>query len=717
MATLIGADPAAADALDTSGPVSYGPQPSTTDGDDDTPALQAAMLALEAGGTVRLPPGTYHLRSLLYVPTAVDLRGSGGGCAGNATVLTCMTPEAGIHVWGGGGVTGDFVVDGNSIATAPFTRGYEGSAVGRTFSALSVLNSAEDGVTCLGSQNDAWYLLTVQGAGRDCLVLDQGYGGALFSKCEIATGGRFNLRIDKQVDGGPYSAPSDNLFHQCIIEYNRPTAQSIAYINGGWANKFDHTSFFASSKTSGPVIDVLGGAVQLVFEDAAIQSTGDTLGGIGIQADFGTGLALSGTTHFQNFDTAVYLRKSQGAGDSAPWIDVQGLPLYYNCTDSVGADAAALGPNQGYEAFVGHFRTEAVQAKRHNADDFTYLSRVGADAYFSVTETAAGTRTWGTGDAPGGDVSLGRRSAGVLGVAATNLFATGYGTTADRPRPDANSTGAIRLNTDSNQLEVSDGTTWHAPSEHTASFTASGTFVVPAGVTAVRCRALGGGGGGGGGGNIGSTSRASSCYGGAGGGAGMLLEQILEVKPGESLAVVIGAGGRGGSGASVATGSAGHSGGAGAAGGLTTVKRSATSLVQAPGGGGGSAGRGSSATAAVAPTSGGAFGCADVSAYVAPGCGSFAGHGVIPASGGVCGGASGAPASATRGGGAGTAPTSPGQRGTVGTASSSSRNGASGAVPTAPGCGGNGGGAGGRAGAGGAGGHGSGGHVDLWWVS
>src|SRR5206468_8110870 len=79
IAGLIGAQPAAADAT-SAGPVVFGPPPSPNAGDDDTPALQAALYAMgPGGGTLLLPTGTYQLRSLLYVPTRGDLQGTGGG--------------------------------------------------------------------------------------------------------------------------------------------------------------------------------------------------------------------------------------------------------------------------------------------------------------------------------------------------------------------------------------------------------------------------------------------------------------------------------------------------------------------------------------------------------------------------------------------------------------------------------------------------------------
>ena len=721
IAGVAGAQPASADSA--AAPVLFGPAPSPNAGDDDTPALQAALYALgTAGGTVLLPAGTYHLRSLLYVQTRADLRGSGGGYAGPATILQCMTADAGVEVWGGGGVTGDFVVDGNNVALTPFVRGYEGSAVGRIFAALSVQNSAQDCLTCLGSQNDAWYLLSVQNAARDCLVLDQGYGGALFSKCEIERGGRFNLRIDTQVPGGPYKAPSDNVFHQCIVEYNNTNSQSMAYINGGWANKFDHTSFFASAPLTGPVIDVVGGATEVMLEDAAIECAAFAASNIGLRVDYGTGVSLSGTTHFQNFGTAVYVQRSAGAPSSIPWVDVQGMPLYYSCTKRVDADPTALAPGKGLEYFVANYQFEAIQARRASATDLAYTSRVGPATYYTVSETADGRRTWGTGLTPSGDVSFGRRASGVLGVDATHLLATGYGSASTRPDATPAAAGAIRLNTDSGLLEVCDGSSWQAPSsggaaEHSAALTTSGSFVVPPGVSEIRCRAVGAGGGGGGGGNIGASGKASACYGGSGGGAGMLIEQVLAVTSGETLTVQIGAGGPGGAGAAIAGGTAGAAGKAGGSGASTTVSRGATLLLEAPGGGGGPGAPGSTYTLAVLPSAGGAYGCADQTTAFAPGCGAFAGHSAIPAPGGTCGGAAGGSATATAGGSGGSAPAAPGERATTGSATSPTRSGLAGATPAAAGCGGNGGGAGAKGGAGAVGGAGSGGRVDLWWVA
>jgi hypothetical protein len=97
-------------------------------------------------------------------------------------------------------------------------------------------------------------------------------------------------------------------------------------------------------------------------------------------------------------------------------------------------------------------------------------------------------------------------------------------------------------------------------------FTTSGSFVVPAGVTSISAVAVGGGGGGAGG--------SDPTNGGGGGGASALAYvNNIAVTPGETLTVVVGSGGTAGAGSNVGT-----------SGGLSSIARSATILLQANGG-------------------------------------------------------------------------------------------------------------------------------------
>lgn len=114
-------------------------------------------------------------------------------------------------------------------------------------------------------------------------------------------------------------------------------------------------------------------------------------------------------------------------------------------------------------------------------------------------------------------------------------------------------------------------------------FTASGTFTVPVGVTKIFVSACAGGaGGGGGGGTIGSASLYGGG-GGAGGGAGQsIIRQMYSVTAGQSIAITIGAGGAGGT----AGQGTGTNGGAGGAGGNTVIGALVTLTgASSPGGG------------------------------------------------------------------------------------------------------------------------------------
>lgn len=117
----------------------------------------------------------------------------------------------------------------------------------------------------------------------------------------------------------------------------------------------------------------------------------------------------------------------------------------------------------------------------------------------------------------------------------------------------------------------------------TFSYTGSDqTFTVPAGKTSMEVYLWGGGGGSGGA----DSSRSG------GGGAGAMVQGLLQVTPGETLTIVVGAGGLG-VGATNVYGGGGKgtnvgAGTAGTGGGRSAIRRSTNDIVTAGGGGGGS---------------------------------------------------------------------------------------------------------------------------------
>lgn len=130
-------------------------------------------------------------------------------------------------------------------------------------------------------------------------------------------------------------------------------------------------------------------------------------------------------------------------------------------------------------------------------------------------------------------------------------------------------------------------------------FTSNGTWTCPEGVTVIYIYACAGGGGGGGGGSAGSVTTVAG--GGGGGGAGaFVLAQPVNVTPGVTYTIVIGAGGAAGAGGS----SSGSTGNPGGSGGTTSFINNGTNILALPGGAG-AAGGGYSSDLSVAGGSGG----------------------------------------------------------------------------------------------------------------
>ncbi|MFA7333646.1 MAG: hypothetical protein WC130_05040 [Kiritimatiellia bacterium] len=168
-------------------------------------------------------------------------------------------------------------------------------------------------------------------------------------------------------------------------------------------------------------------------------------------------------------------------------------------------------------------------------------------------------------------------------------------------------------------------------------FTASGSFVIPTGITRLFVEGCGAGGGGGGG----QQDQGGGGRGASGGGGSATFLKTIDVTayPGDTLAVVIGASGAAGLGSG---GGGGANGSSGSAGGATTLTTSgAVLLASIAGGGAGLAGNLSTSAGA-----GGAFGGAG-------GTGGSQGVNGVAGSNGTTGFSGGALGSASGNGGGG----------------------------------------------------------------
>ncbi|HYE61728.1 MAG TPA: hypothetical protein VD997_07005 [Phycisphaerales bacterium] len=162
------------------------------------------------------------------------------------------------------------------------------------------------------------------------------------------------------------------------------------------------------------------------------------------------------------------------------------------------------------------------------------------------------------------------------------------------PSRTQNLPGAVRYNAENGRFEGYNGAYWAPfqmgeglPPPNQQDFTTPGTstFVVPEGVSSIGADIWGGGGGGGGVRTDGNL--ATSCQfpnypyrgGGGGGGGGMYARITFPVTPGETLTLVVGAGGQ------ASTTAPGQHGGP------STISRTGNIIFMAPGGTGGFVGQ------------------------------------------------------------------------------------------------------------------------------
>lgn len=283
-------------------PASYGTVDPTGAVDSYT-AIAAAVTAATAagGGTVVSGPGKFAISSMVTVPQGVNLWGQGNGFNNWGTKYLCTASGSGITFTGYGGVSGNFIIDGASTATSPFTR--SGSTAQRTFLALDVEFSAQDNMTITEAQNDTYIRCNEKNAARDGIYFDDGPGGLSFFSCESAKAGRYGHRFDTQITGGSgYSAPTQISFYGGIVESQGVTGNSKVYNNGGLQIVY-RDYIWAGSSLSGPFIDALGGT--LLIDGGFAQGTVTTDTWLSVVS--GAEVSINNRPKIQNFLVAMTL--------------------------------------------------------------------------------------------------------------------------------------------------------------------------------------------------------------------------------------------------------------------------------------------------------------------------------------------------------------------------------------------------------------------------
>lgn len=229
---------------------------------DDTAAINSALTAASAvGQEVFVPAGVYAISGLVDVPATVALVGSGSGDythvlgtvfkATNAAAKIrfgdpLVTPQA-------GGQNGGFTVDGNRIATSPFTV----SLVNAKFDDIKVINSAGDGWVFDGAQNCIATQCAVAHSLGVGLVFDRGCGSNLLVQWEIQANSTWMVEFRMSNGLGPQgnTVPVYNRLFRCNMENIGSSVWATAgtglvHMLAGQGNAFVESGFADNTRTT-----------------------------------------------------------------------------------------------------------------------------------------------------------------------------------------------------------------------------------------------------------------------------------------------------------------------------------------------------------------------------------------------------------------------------------------------------------------------------------
>ena len=118
------------------------------------------------------------------------------------------------------GTFGGFAFDGAGVAgtTTPM---FTSNVVTSTYIDMAVYNAASAGTAGAVYGQNCLFQNCVFGVSSVGLVLDQGCGGNVFNRCEVANCKTYNVSIQQSIPvytGSAYSVPTLNTFNGCIFE-------------------------------------------------------------------------------------------------------------------------------------------------------------------------------------------------------------------------------------------------------------------------------------------------------------------------------------------------------------------------------------------------------------------------------------------------------------------------------------------------------------------
>lgn len=429
----------------------------------DSAALANAITAANTGLAKKViiaMGGTYAINTLHVIPDGVDLRGQGGGSTSRTgrTIFKCTTAGSGIGVVGGGGMSGHFEVEGDHVANTPFQRAGGTGANARMFENITVRHNtgAYPLSSFVGAQNDIWIQCGFEESSQDLGYFDQGYGGAMFLRCEWAGASRYHHYYDDAITSPTYPVPADIHHVGGIME--RGSGVSLVATGAAIANiTYSDFAFYSETGCSGPMFDLAAGS-GIALHNPWFQSTGSTriAGTVGLMVRGTASVTVSGRAIFQNLDNAIQV---DGVGS---FVYNKSSLLFYNCGTQFS------GINSGTAAQISDLvltSTTRVGA----STDFAEICQPTARDRFLFSRTFGGVLNWYPGTAGNftPDVQILRRAAGCVGVpnGTQYMLATGSGTTAQRPAGAIALKGALYANTDTGKVEWYDGSAWKNTSD------------------------------------------------------------------------------------------------------------------------------------------------------------------------------------------------------------------------------------------------------------
>lgn len=292
---------------------------------NDAAAMQDAMdaLAADGGGTILLRAGTYRLGATVVVPHTVNVWGMGKSHPGAGTILLLTAADAGLAfgtrtTGGRGGLSGNFSIDADGIATDPF---YVGLTVERTFQDIAVMDAAAGGagIRVEGGQNNLFLGVTTQDGLDDGWVLDYGCGGNAFVRCGVSGHAGYNLRVMQSgtSPAGTYSVPTHNGFYHAVVE-RAPVAGNLGQIRieAGFYTSFTDCVLASSSTVTGYAMFEMTGVASALIHGGLIQANVASHV-TGIKLATGAALTIDDTMlsgHLYGFDIAASANVLVGGG-------------------------------------------------------------------------------------------------------------------------------------------------------------------------------------------------------------------------------------------------------------------------------------------------------------------------------------------------------------------------------------------------------------------